>query len=279
MPFTGHGVLFVPDDWVEILTKEMHAARLRHHYWGEMKFALVKGGTLNDRVFQVAREWIVLYFGRAVGGCPFKAFITEDGPNRTFPYPGDDGWPEHWSKSLLSAFISGIRWSFYRQDMLRVRPIFDDTSNPVELTAALSLPDQLQAECNTRRGLGRVGYPRVRVARTEFVPSDPKKASSEQWLGSELAQLCDLFLGAIYDALQLRPEARRGSGRVLLAKPVCQAIGEAVKVPWLQQLPLHRRFSVSFYPDEHNLAYPAALRMQRTVVPLGEEPTRLPGFE
>jgi hypothetical protein len=61
------------------------------------------------------------------------------------------------------------------------------------------------------------------------------------------------------DALAL-PGRRGKSGRRELAKSVTQVLAETVELPWLQQIPVHRRFSVSIYPDNHNLAYPAYLR-------------------
>jgi hypothetical protein len=41
---------------------------------------------------------------------------------------------------------------------------------------------------------------------------------------------------------------------------VAEVLAETLKVPWFQEIPVHRRFSVSCYPDDSNLAYPVALR-------------------
>ena len=275
-PFLGHGVLFVPEDWVHRLMDGLQTARKECQYYDEVKYRDVKEGTPADKVFQVAQRWFWYYFTYAIHGCPFKAFISEDSSIRRFPYPGDPGWRDHLSESMLSSFVAGIRWSFYRENMMRVRMVFDDSDNEVDRDVASFLPARLQHKCNWRRLTRTKRYPHIRVAAAEFVSSNPREVASDQWELCEFTQLCDLFLGAIYDALRLRAKTKRRKGRLVLASSIGEAMAETLQLPWLQRIPVHRRFSVSLYPDEFNFAYPAALRAAKA---RSKEDAPLPGFE
>jgi hypothetical protein len=88
----------------------------------------------------------------------------------------------------------------------------------------------------------------------EFVNSNPL-ASGEKWGDSELVQLCDLLLGAACDALVLPGRTRKHTGRLRLAQSVTRVLAETLAVPWFQQIPVFRRFSVSLYPDKFNFEY------------------------
>jgi hypothetical protein len=208
----------------------------------------------------VARDWLQFYFANALLHCPFKAFIVEDGVHQQFPYPGDEKFKEHAGHALLSCFVAGLAWSYSKAPSLLLRPVFDDSDNMVDREIAISLPGLLDVEVSERRVKGGKRYPLVTTCPTEFVESDPLKAGHARG-DSEFVQLCDLLLGACYDALKIRPfERSRKTGRIRLASSIAEVLAETVEVPWFQHIPVHRRFSVSLYPDEFNLAYPAALR-------------------
>lgn len=196
--------------------------------------------------------------------CPFKAFIVEDGPNQAFPYPGDYGYAEHAEHSLLSSFVAGIAWSYSRSPNLELRVVFDASDNDVDRASAWSLPAALEAEISNRRFSGGKPYPKTKVCSVELIDSNPLRVESAHWGDSELIQLCDILLGATFDALGLEGRTRNKSGRIRLAKSVSQVLAETLETPWMQQIPVHRRFSVSLYPDEFNLAYPAYLSRIRS---------------
>ena len=272
----AHGVLFVPEDWTALLADEMLAIRNQHRYFNEVHWRDIQGGHSSPQ-FLVARDWLKHYLTVAMRGCPFKAFIAESGRHRSFPYPGEAGYPEHLLLSTKAAFKAGIAWSFYRESKLRLNVVFDDTDSELERAVAAQLPDVLQSECNTRRLESTRRYPWIRVSPVRFLPSDPKSVDSEAWPYTEFIQLCDLLLGASFQALRLTPEPK-ALGRRQLARSIMEVLGETLRVPWLQQLRVHRRLSVSLYPDQHNFAYPAALRAVPSK-PVMSNNYYLPGFE
>ncbi len=157
----------------------LQAARAEFGYYDEVKYRDVKEGSRADKVFRVAQQWFYHYFTHSIWGCSFKAFIAEDSSFRHFPYPGDPGWQDHLSQSLLSAFLAGIRWSFYREPMMRLRVVFDDSDNEIDRAVAVSLPARLQHECNERRVTRTKRYPHIRVAAAEFVSSNPREVTSD----------------------------------------------------------------------------------------------------
>ena len=242
----------------------MHRIRRDHGCYDEIHWREILGASRQSRQFFVARDWIKYYLPTALKGCPFKAFIAEDGPNRSFPYPGDAEYPEHLLLSTKAAFKAGIAWSFFRERKLLLDIIYDDTDSELERATAAMLPAFLQSECNARRISGTKRYPWLRISRVTFLPSNPKLASSEEAPYTEFIQLCDILLGASFQALHVVPEPDR-AGRRQLAQSIMGVLAETLKVPWLQQLSVHRKFSVSLYPDRYNFAYPAALRLPAAI--------------
>lgn len=238
----------------------MHRARKTHGYFDEVHWRTIRSARAQSRQFLVARDWVTDYFQVAIRGCPFKAFIA-DATARDFPYPGESGYPEHLLQSTKTALKAGIVWSFYRQTKVRLRIVFDDTDSELDKEIASKLPDFLQTDCNKARLSGKKRYPWLRVSPVRFVSSNPKEVGFADWPTSEFVQLCDVLLGASCQALDLTAPPAKRTGRRQLAQSIMGILGETLKVPWLQQVPVHRRFSVSLYPDQYNFAYPAALRL------------------
>jgi hypothetical protein len=246
----------VPDDYRDSLLNELSTVRTRTEFLGEIHYTEIKG--TKGKAFRVAQAWLSSYFQHALVHCPFKAFFVEQEGVRKFPYPGDSGYPEHAAQSLLSAFVAGIAWSYSKAPSIELRPIFDSTDNELDLRLARDMPDCLEAEVSTRRVTAGRPYPLMSVQTTRFVDSNPL-ASGPFWADSELIQLCDLLLGAALDAIDDSGRSPK-TGRLKLARSVSEVLAETLQTPWFQQIPVHRRFSVSIYPDDFNMAYPAALR-------------------
>ena len=240
---------------------------------GEIHYTRI-GGTKDSR-FQTAQDWLATYFRTALPHCPFKAFIVEQEGIRSFPYPGDAEYPAHAAHALLSSFVGGIAWSYSKATSIALRPVFDGTDNEVDLAIYRDLPAALSSTITEKRLSGGASYPFVSSQATEFVSSNPLQ-SEELWGDAELVQLTDLLLGAAVDTLEASGRSPK-TGRLKLSRSVAQVLAETLAVPWFQQVPVHRRFSVSLYPDEFNLAYPAALlKVARDPVVAGP---RLPGFD
>jgi hypothetical protein len=265
-------VVFVPDDWTLPLFEGLQMARRQIGYWGEVHYRDIKSGSIQDKAFLVAAQWLKFYLSYAVRGCPFKAFFVEDSRRRHFPYPAQPGYETHLSRSLVTCLISGLRWSFWKEPQLRVIPVFDETDSELEIRVGEKLSLALQRECNLRRITKSKRYPCLRVANTRFATSNPTGSPSYP-MDTEFVQLCDVLLGASFEALRLtRPSGKAGRHR--LSRRMLPTLSETAKAPWLQSVSLSRNFSVSLYPDRYNFAYPAVLR--RKIEP-GDQ-LRLPGF-
>jgi hypothetical protein len=255
-PYLAHGVLFVPEDYRQLLLNGLSQARNKSLYRQEIHYTRIAGH--KGRQFQVAREWLHVYLTAALLYCPFKAFIVEQEGIRLFPYAGEEGYPAHSAHALLSTFVGGIAWSYSRAPSVNLRPVFDNTDNDLDRRQAFDLPNALEAEVSLRRAVAGKPYPVIKVMPTSFVESNPL-AAGDSWGDSELVQLCDLLLGAAMDSLESAGRSPK-TGRLQLSRSVAQVMTETLKVPAAQHMPVHRRFSVSLYPDEFNLAYPAALK-------------------
>jgi hypothetical protein len=251
----------VPDDFRDFLLRRLGEIRKLHDYQGEIHFNQIKGASRQNKAFQVARGWLECYFREALGRCPFKAFAVDQNGPRPFPYPGADRYATHAARSLQTAFLAGIAWSYGNFDKVILQPVFDASDSELDLTIAQSFPSRLQSAVSDKCVLEGKNYPMVEVHSVKFVDSNPM-ASEVDWADSELIQLCDLLLGAAFDALKFRGKTRNTkTGRLRLAKSVGQVLKETLVTPWFQQIRVHRRFSVSLYPDKFNMSYPAALKL------------------
>lgn len=114
-------------------------------------------------------------------------------------------------------------------------------------------------------------YPEIRLLYPEViaVDSDPGKIDPDLREACEMIQLVDLLTSNIVQALT----GRSGQpAKIALAEIVARWIEDTSKPPRLQTEELHRRFSVSCFPDEkgnfYNPCLPVPNRSQR---PLFEE--------
>jgi hypothetical protein len=136
----------------------------------------------------------------------------------------------------------------------------DDSDSEIDRAVSSRVADELPSKINDKRLRVSKRYPWVRTSAAEFVSSNPREVAPEKAMDCELVQLCDLLLGASFWSLDGSSESPKMKGRRKLARSVTDVLAETLKVPWLQQVPVHRTFSVSLYPDRFNFAYPAPLR-------------------
>ena len=197
-------MLFVPENWIVPLADALHSIRAKHGYFKEIHWREISSASSKSPRFLVARDWIEHYLRFVMPGCPFKAFIAEDGPNRRLPYPGDPAYPEHLLVSTKAALKAGVAWSFYRESKLLLDLVFDDSDNELDRSVADQVPTVLQSECNTSRLKSTKRYPWLRVSPVRFLSSDPRKVDDLSAAPyCEFIQLCDLLLDASFQALQL----------------------------------------------------------------------------
>ncbi|MGB2694367.1 MAG: hypothetical protein WBD55_04170, partial [Dehalococcoidia bacterium] len=124
----------------------MQRIRQKHSYFDEIHWREIGAASRHSGRFLVARDWLSHYLALAIKGCAFKAFIVEDGPNRSFPYPGNPGYAEHLLLSTKAVFKAGVAWSFYKENKVRLDIICDETDSQVDKDVAAQLPSFLQSE-------------------------------------------------------------------------------------------------------------------------------------
>lgn len=252
LPITGHGSLMAPDAYRRAFY--VHLQMLRDGYEGRIHSTKIQ----NDRgpMFEVGARWIDAFFTELIEHASFKAtFAFHNGP-LYLPYPGDEGFQQHWVMSTKSNLIGHIRWVLTELDLLGVRPVFDGSGDAREEHYLRWGVERAQFEINERRRKGKP-YPATFFSDVDFHSSDHRHASSlDDAINAEFLQLTDLLLGAAADALEFRPGAHR-NGRRRLARHVSEQI--AVRYgyrPFAFQQHL-RHFSVSLYPDARGRMYAA----------------------
>ncbi len=132
------------------------------------------------KAFHVAQAWLRTYFQFGLLHCPFKAFFVEQEGIRRFPYPGENGYPDHAAHALLSAFIAGIAWSYSKAPAIELGLVFDNTDNELDRQLVTDLPGRLTSDVITRRLVGEKSYPILTVREPVFVESNPL-AAGDAW--------------------------------------------------------------------------------------------------
>jgi hypothetical protein len=154
----------------------------------------------------------------------------------------------------VTAIWSGLRWCFPHVAKLRLQIISEEMSRSHEDDFGTFVPDRLK-----RKALNRLDIVFEQPALIT-VPGDPQVAPPEHHHHCEFLQLTDLLTSAIAEAVQAK------ANRMIkqdLAQHIGQWIADTRELPWLQEYDLHRRFSVSCYPNEKGDFYDVDLAIKK----------------
>jgi len=239
--FQLHGALLVDRaHWPQALEA---LAGARGGYDGRIHFVDLRDNARSPKA-KVAAEWVRLYFGDLSRYCAYKCMIADTqapGFNAArFPKPF-----HLYNHTALLAIFGGIIWSLKPYDEVELALFSESITRPADDPFAVYLPRELARRSRRRKpGAG----PRIRVsaASVALVPGDPRQIAPELRGHCEFIQLTDLITGAVAQALNAQ-----ASQRVKLDLGAIAAgwIEDSRRPPWHQQHDLHRRFSVSCYPD------------------------------
>ena len=252
--FQLHGALLVEQaHWPRALAA-LSAAR--GNYAGRIHFVDLRDNARNPKA-TIAAEWLRLYFGELSRTCAYKCMIADTAapgfdPAR-FPRPF-----QLYNHTALLAIFGGITWSLKPYDEVELSLFSESISRPGEDPFLTYLPSELARRARRRKpGAG----PRVRVpaGSVALVPGDPRKAAPEMRGHCEFIQLTDVLTGAVAQALNAQ-----ASQRVKLDLGTLAAgwIEDSRRPPWHQQHHLHRRFSVSCFPDAKGGFYDVPLAIE-----------------
>ena len=247
--FLFHGVLFVPRDKSDAVLKALRHARGRHT--GSIHYT-----DLQDRdrdKSEAARAWMDTY-GKALSGlCCYKCFIVDmDSP--TFDRSHYTENYHIYNHFAATAIWSGLRWSYIDTRTLRMQIVSEEMSRKPEDNFVSYVPTQLS---NKASGTMELIFENPALI---TVSGDPSMVSTDYQHHCEFLQLTDLLTSSIAEAVQAKANRTIKQD---LAQQIGQWIADTREMPWLQERDLHRRFSVSCYPNENGGFYDIDLAIKK----------------
>lgn len=259
-----HGVLFLPDERQSQMYAALQRCRQNVGYYGEMHFSKLRGPGLKA---SCAKSWLSLYAIQFSEFCFYHCLAID---TRS---PGFDhnrfSKPHHaYNRFARMAIEGAIAWSLTTYRRVALRFYSDAKFRQEGDNFAAYIPEQTCKSIAEKRNRRPDHYPEIRLLHPEVisVDSNPARVETDLKEASELIQLVDLMTSDIAQALTGRSGQR---AKVELAEMVARWIEDTRKPPWLQTKELHRRFSVSCFPNHRGQFYnPSLAVMNRNQPPL-----------
>lgn len=255
-----HGVLFVPVEKQSQLIEALQHVRRDVGYFEEVHYCKLRQSTTGPKA-RCARGWLNFYVAQFSEFCYYHCLAVDTHSSgfdhSRFPAP-------HYAYNRFArmAIEGGIAWSLKQYYRVALRFYSDSKFRREGDNFAVYVPRQVMKAIEEKRRKRPSAYPEVRLLHTEViaVDSDPANASPELREESELIQLVDLLTSNIAQALTGRSGQK---AKIALAEMVARWIEDTRQPPWLQTEELHRRFSVSCFPDERERFYNPTLAVTK----------------
>ena len=268
----AHGLLLINERGLPTLCSALLDARRQSQYWDQVHFRDLKHGSQQDRASLTGREFLRAFLAN-LEVARFKAFIVDhDGPF-PFPFPGELGFKDHVSQGLDAAFLGSLAWLWGGLGPTSLRIAFDRASGAWR-EAEDALPLRLIDEVARRRESRPARYPDLSLAGPpQWLSSDPRTYVADRRLQEadflsgrvpiecELLQLVDLLLGATQLAMQPAKLLRSPEGKVRITVRLRELLAESL-IGATEVRRLHRRISVSVFPDKNLRAYALATYLE-----------------
>lgn len=260
-----HGVLFVPEERQAQVYAALQKCRQDVGYYEEMHFTKLRGHQAGPKA-SCAKGWLSLYATQFSEFC-FYHCLAVDTHSPGFEHKRF-GEPHYaYNRFARMAIEGGIAWSLNRYPRVALRFYSDAKFRQEGDNFATYIPEQTCKSIAEKRKKKPGHYPEIRPLYPKVIPvdSNPSRVEANLREASELIQLVDLITSNVAQALTGRSEQR---AKIALAEMVAEWIEDTRKPPWLQTEELHRRFSVSCFPDSRGEFYNPVLSVRYKNQPL-----------
>jgi len=264
-----HGVLFVPAVKQTQAFSALQAVRAEVGYYEQVHYVKLRKSLMGPKA-QCCAKWLHLYVGQFSEFCFYHCLaIHTSSPG--FQH-GRFHKPHHaYNRFARMAIEGAIAWSLKPFQRVALKFHSHDKCRQEEDNFATYMPREVCKSIHAKRTQKPADYPEIRLLHPEVISvvTDPTRSPSEMQQECELTQLVDLMTSNTAQAITASSGQR---AKIALAEVVTKWIEDTRKPPWLQTEELHRRFSVSCFPDEreqfHNPTLAVTTRHQ---LPLFED--------
>jgi hypothetical protein len=223
----------------------------RKGYGGRIHFVDLRDKGRNQKAV-VAASWLNVFFTDIVNYCAYKCMVVDMGspafeksrlltPNLLY------------NNTALLAVYSGVTWSLSKYDEVTLSIYSERLTRAKDDNFEDYLPQELVRRSKTNKACCDVLIPSAKVT---LVNGDPRKVDPSLTDHCEFIQLTDVITGAIGEAINAKAT---NEVKLNLGDEIASWIGDTRLPPWLQQKQLHRRFSVSCYPNHKGEFYDVQL--------------------
>jgi hypothetical protein len=253
-----HGVLLVPAHYQSQSVSLLRAIREDSGYFEEVHFVALRKSTRGPKARCVA-GWLNAYATVMSEKCFFHC-LAVDTQSKAFNH-SSFGEPYHaYNYFAKTAVVGAIAWSLSGVSRSAILIHSHDKDRSDEDNFAEYLPGAVfnRVQENSKRPGSK--YPSLRLISNtvSLVPSDPSIVPDALSEECELIQLSDLLTSSMGQAMQMTSGQR---GKIQIADIVSRWIRDTRKAPWLQEYDLHRRYSLSCYPDDRGGFYDPRLQV------------------
>jgi hypothetical protein len=261
--FQFHGALFVPEGRWKTALELLAAARAR--YTGRIHFVELRDRGRGDKA-RVAWAWLDLFFAHLSRECAFKCMVAD---THSPAYPAERFPRSHdlYNYTAALAVFGGLVWSLKAFEAVQLRLFSEHKTRPRDDDFLSEMPRAVARRAWLKRQRGG-GCPAVAapVGLVRTVGGDPRQVPADVAGHCEFIQLTDLLTSAVAQAVNAGASQRI---KLDLASLAAGWVEDTRRPPWLQDTGLHRRFSVSCFPDRRGGFYnvPLGIR-QRNQPPL-----------
>lgn len=256
-----HGVLLVPEVKQDELFAALQAARDEVGYWQEVHYRTVGKSALGPKV-RCCTKWLDVYALRFSESC-FYHCLALDTESPAFR-PEDFGEGYHaYNYFAKVAVVGAIAWCLKGCPRVALKLHSHEKARPQGDNFETYLPREVCTALDAKREDRPAAYPEIRLLHSAVlqVGSDPASAAPGEEQECEFTQLVDLVTSSIGQVLS-GGSGRRG--KIALAELVAGWVEDTRKPPWLQTKELHRRFSLSCFPDKDGRFYDPRLATRST---------------
>jgi len=248
------GLLWVSRDKATQVQQYINIIRERYQYLDEIHFNKLPKSFLGDygKKAKVAKELLELWIRKLSDFTYFNVLAVN---RKHFKYDHKRFKKNFhaYNRFTLIALKSGLAWFFKDKSKLNLSIYSDEKSRRPKgiLGDGINydnfekyIMDRLKEDTKSYKG------PEIKLLNPVKCISCNKNGpySKEE----ELLQLVDLLLGAVSTAIN--PRTKRGT-KIWLAQEISYLIEDIRKEPWKQTYKLHRKFAISYFPDDQGLIY------------------------
>ncbi len=245
-----HGVLFVREQRQKELSQALQAVRDELRYYHELHFIKLRKET--GAKAECIRKWLKLYLG--FSEYCFYHCLAIDTKSPAFRHDEFSEPYYVYNYFARTAIVGGISWFLKGYSKVKLQIFSDPKWRRKNDNFARYIPQAVLASINEKRQNKPGSYPEIILADQSItlVDSDPQKVRPVLKPASEFIQLTDLLTSSVAQALNA---SSGNQAKIDLAQMMASWIEDTRRPPWLQTKELHRRFSLSCFPNEKGQYY------------------------